>query len=100
MGLLSTVTKTTRYKVGYKGKVLGRRVIGSVTKKSDENSSGAASLLSGLGAAADNVEFAMVIDHDGRSISVAERYSSTTPSFYELKAIEPAAAGQSSIEKS
>jgi tetratricopeptide (TPR) repeat protein len=87
-GLLQPVTKTTRYRVCYEGKILGRRVVGTVTKKSEGESAGAASLLGSLGEG-DDIEFAMIVEQDELTIVVAERYSSTVPKFYELRVMEP-----------
>ena len=86
-GLLTPVTKTTRYKLTYRGRILGRRVVGTVTKKAENDSSAATSLLGGLGSDGDDVEFAMIVEEDARSIAVAERQS-TSPRFYTLTAAE------------
>jgi tetratricopeptide (TPR) repeat protein len=75
--------KTTRYKLTYTGKMRGRRVRGTLTRKSDSAKQSAGLLALG---ADEDIEFAMVIHSDGTTISVVERQSSSTPRFYDLRA--------------
>ncbi len=82
-GLLSG-QKTTRYRVQYNGKIRGRRVVGSLSKKA-AGETATSTILGELGIG-DETQFAMVIDADDQNISVAEQLSSTTPNFYQLHA--------------
>lgn len=81
-GILSQ--KPTLFKVHYEGTIVGRRVMGTMTKKS-EGTTSSSSLLGGLGPDGER-EFVMVIDPGGQNISVAEQLSSNVPKFYFLEA--------------
>ncbi|HWT13666.1 MAG TPA: tetratricopeptide repeat protein [Allosphingosinicella sp.] len=85
---LGVEAKPVRYTVEYNGKIVGRRVLGSLKTKSDGRrlSSGLLSLTD----ADTDIEFAMVIGSKEAVISVAERQSSASPKFYKLTAAEAA----------
>jgi len=82
-GLLSQESRTSHYQVHYKGKILGHRVVGTVSKKSDRSASNT-SILGNLGANGDETDFAMVVDTKLCIISVAEKHFSSSPNFYQL----------------
>ena len=71
----STVTIT------YKGSVIGRRVVGKVTRKSEGP---AANSLLGLGLDDAGTDFVLVIERGDSKLSVMESPTSTLPTFYGI----------------
>lgn len=80
----TSVAKTTHYKLTFTGQVRGNRVIGTFTRKSDDEKLNAGALAL-LGDGSDETEFAMVVAPGAESIAVVERQSSTSPRFYTLR---------------
>ena len=88
----ASVSRTAHYKLSFAGKLRGHRVVGTFTRKSDDEklNTGALAL---LGEGSDDVEFAMIISPAEGSIAMVERQSSTNPRFYTLKAVEAQTQG-------
>jgi tetratricopeptide (TPR) repeat protein len=84
-GLLSVPPKSTKISVRYSGRIVGRRVAGKLSKKTETDASKLGGLASFLGDEGE-IAFIMVIAPGGTEISVAEQLTSESPKLYDLRA--------------
>ena len=74
--------KSTKVTITYKGAVVGRRVLGKVTRKSDGPAS--VNSLLGLGIDEAGTDFLLIIEEGDKKLSVMESPNSTVPTFYDI----------------
>jgi hypothetical protein len=75
-------SKPSQVTITYKGSIVGRRVVGKVTRKSE--SSPAVNSLLGLGLNDEGTDFVLVIEEERGKLLVMESPTSTSPTFYEI----------------
>jgi tetratricopeptide (TPR) repeat protein len=83
--------KATQVTITYKGSVVGSRVVGKVTRKSEGPVAG--NSLLGLGIDDAGTDFFLVIEAGGSKLSVMESPTSTLPTFYDITRAAESDAG-------
>jgi tetratricopeptide (TPR) repeat protein len=75
-------SKASTVTITYEGSLVGRRVVGKVTRKSDGSTS--ANTLLGFGIDDAGTDFVLIIEEGDTKLSVMESPTSSAPTFYEI----------------
>lgn len=82
-GMFGLVKKTNKYSIEYEGKILGRRIHGTM-KRTLLDDDGAATALGSLFIKDSPIDFSMIVEGSAGAISVLEGATSSAPKIYSL----------------